>query len=170
MSGVAKIELKETAAELKTLLCQEKNAVRHEKLQVLYWLKTKTVDSVLSAAVRLGKHRTTIQRWLSSYREGGIEKLLCQKPRAGRPRIMTPEIVEKLSEELSQVEGFSSYKEVHQWLTSCCDIPVAYRTVHQWSRYRLKGKLKVPRPVSEKQKTGAPEEFKKNCRCSSKLV
>jgi len=36
---------------------------------------------------------------------------------------------------------------------------VAYRTVHQWARYRLKGKLKVPRPVSEKQKAGAVEEF-----------
>ena len=76
---------------------------------------------------------------------------------------MTPEIVEKLSEELNQVEGFSSYKEVHQWLTSCCDILVAYRTVHQWARYRLKSKSKVPRPVSEKQKPGAVEEFKKNC-------
>jgi putative transposase len=163
MSGVVKIVIRETAAELKTLLSREKDAMRHEKLLLLYWLKTKTVDSVLSAAVRLGKHRTTIQRWLSSYRTGGIEELLCQKPRAGRPRIMTPEIVEKLSEELNQVEGFSSYKEVHQWLTSCCDIPVAYRTVHQWARYRLKGKLKVPRPVSEKQKPGAVEEFKKNC-------
>jgi transposase len=129
------------AASIRMLI----EGIRHEKLLLLYWLKTKTVDSVLSAAVRLGKHRTTIQRWLSSYRTGGIEELLCQKPRAGRPRIMTPEIVEKLSEELNQVEGFSSYKEVHQWLTSCCDIPVAYRTVHQWARYRLKGKLKVPR-------------------------
>ncbi|MEG4938608.1 helix-turn-helix domain-containing protein [Microcoleus sp. F4-D5] len=106
-----------------------------------------------------GKHRTTIQRWLSSYRTGGIEQLLCQKPRPGLPRIMTPETVEKLSEELNQVEGFSSYKEVHQWLTSCCDIPVAYLTVHPWARYRLKGKLKVPRPVSKKQKIGAVEEF-----------
>jgi transposase len=163
MSGVVKIVIRETAAELKTLLGREKDAMRHEKLLTLYWLKTKTVDSVLSAAVRLGKHRTTIQRWLSSYRTGGIEELLYQKPRAGRPRIMTPEIVEKLSEELNQVEGFSSYKEVHQWLTSCCDIPVAYRTVHQWARYRLKSKLKVPRPVSEKQKAVAVEEFKKNC-------
>jgi transposase len=163
MSGVAKIVIRETAAELKALLGREKDAVRHEKLLILYWLKTKTVDSVLSAAVRLGKHRTTIQRWLSSYRTGGIEELLCQKHRPGRPRIMNAKIVEKLSEELNQVEGFSSYKEVHQWLTSCCDIPVAYRTVHQWVRYRLKGKLKVPRPVSEKQKPGAVEEFKKNC-------
>jgi hypothetical protein len=138
MSGVVRIEIRETTEELKTLMRQEKDVLRHEKLQVLYWLKTQTVDSVLSAAVRLGKHRTTIQRWLSSYRSGGI--------------------------------GFSSYKEVHQWLTNCCDVPVAYRTVHQWTRYRLQGKLKVPRPVSEKQKAGAVEEFKKNSQFSSKQV
>ena len=163
MSGVVRIEIRETTEELKTLMRKEKDVLRHEKLQVLYWLKTQTIDSVLSAAVRLGKHRTTIQRWLSSYRSGGIAELLSQKPRSGRPRIMNAQIVEKLEQELSEPEGFSSYKEVHQWLTSCCDVPVAYRTVHQWARYRLKGKLKVPRPVSEKQKVGAVEEFKKNC-------
>ena len=85
MSGVAKIGIRETAAEVKALMRQEKDAQRYEKLQVLYWLKTQTVESVLSAAVRLGKHRTTIQRWLSSYRSGGIEELLIQKPRSVRP-------------------------------------------------------------------------------------
>ena len=163
MSGVVRIEIRETTEELKTLMRKEKDVLRHEKLQVLYWLKTQTIDSVLSAAVRLGKHRTTIQRWLSSYRSGGIAELLSQKPRSGRPRIMNAQIVENLEQELSEPEGFSSYKEVHQWLTSCCSLRIAYRTAHQWARYRLKGKLKVPRPVSEKQKIGVVEEFKKNC-------
>jgi putative transposase len=75
---------------------------------------------------------------------------------------MNPETVERLERELLEPEGFSSYKEVHQWLRSCCEVPVAYRTVHEWTRSRLKGKLKVPRPVSEKQKLGSVEEFKKN--------
>ncbi|MEG4028989.1 MULTISPECIES: helix-turn-helix domain-containing protein [unclassified Microcoleus] len=163
MSGVVRVEIRETAAELKDLMRQEKDAIRLEKLQVLYWLKTQMVDSVLSAAVRLGKHRTTIQRWLSSYRAGGLAELLSQKPRSGRPKIMNAQTIEKLEKELSDPEGFSSYKEVHQWLTSCCSLRIAYRTAHQWARYRLKGKLKVPHPVSQKQETGAVEEFKKNC-------
>ncbi len=75
---------------------------------------------------------------------------------------MNPENRERLSNQLPEPEGFSSYKEVDQWLTSCCEVKVAYRRVHQWARYRLKGKLKVPRPVSEKQKKGGVEEFKKN--------
>jgi transposase len=96
MSGVVKIEIRETAAELKDLMRQEKDALRQEKLQVLYWLQTQMVDSVLSASVRLGKHRTTIQRWLSSYRSGGITELLSQKPRSGRPKIMKAQTIEKL--------------------------------------------------------------------------
>jgi hypothetical protein len=83
---------------------------------------------------------------------------------------MNAQIVEKLEQELSESEGFSSYKEVHQWLTSCCSVPVAYWTVHQWTKYRLQGKLKVPRPVIDKQKAGAVEEFKKNSQFSSKPV
>ena len=55
MSGAVKIEIRETEEELKALLRKEKDVTRHEKLQVLYWLKTKTVDSVLSAAVRRGE-------------------------------------------------------------------------------------------------------------------
>ena len=61
-----RIEVRETTEELTTLMKKEKDVLRPEKLQVLYWLKSQTVDSVLSAAVLLGKHRTTIQRWLSS--------------------------------------------------------------------------------------------------------
>jgi hypothetical protein len=52
LSGVVRIKIVETPEELKDLMRQEKDVLRHEKLQVLYWLKTQTVDSVLSAAVR----------------------------------------------------------------------------------------------------------------------
>ena len=81
------------------------------------------------------------------YKSNGfaIEELLLQKPRSGRPRIINPETVERLLKELQEPEGFNSYKQVHQCLTSCCEVKVAYRTVHQGTRYRLKGKLKVPR-------------------------
>ena len=138
------MEIRETESELKALMRKEKDATRYEKLQLLYWLKMQTVETILSAAARLGKHRITIQKWWSSYRAGGIEKLLFQKPRSGRPRIMNPETVERLSKELLESEGFSSYKEVHQWLTSCCEVKVAYRTVHQWARYRRWRKIKSP--------------------------
>jgi len=55
MSGVVLIEIRETESELKAVLRKEKDATRHEKVQVLYWLKTKTVETVLSFAVRRGE-------------------------------------------------------------------------------------------------------------------
>jgi hypothetical protein len=55
MSGVVRIETVETPKKLKELMRKQKDVLRHEKLQVLYWLKTQAVDSVLSAAVRRGE-------------------------------------------------------------------------------------------------------------------
>jgi hypothetical protein len=55
MSGLVKIEIRETEEELKARLKKEKDVSCYEKLQVLYWLKTQTVETVLSAAVRRGE-------------------------------------------------------------------------------------------------------------------
>jgi len=53
MSGGIKINFTETEEELKALLGKVKDAHRQGKLQALYWLKTKTVETVLSVAFLL---------------------------------------------------------------------------------------------------------------------
>jgi len=69
----------ETEEDLKALLLKAEQVEEKKKVQVLYWLKTKTVDSVSAIAVFLGRHRMTIQRWLTSYCQRGLEKLLKEK-------------------------------------------------------------------------------------------
>ena len=66
MSGVLKIEIVESEATLKKLLTQQKSAKMVERVQVLYWLKTNQADSVGHLAAMLGRHRTTVSRWLSN--------------------------------------------------------------------------------------------------------
>ena len=109
MPGVVKIDIVETQETLKALLLKAEKVEEKEKVQVLYWLKTKTVDSVSAIAVFLGRHRTTVQRWLTSYRQGGLEELLREKKSTGRPRLLTDKIVERLQAELKDPEGFESY-------------------------------------------------------------
>jgi putative transposase len=58
--------------------------------------------------------------------------------------------------------GFSSDHEVRKWLIVFHNLDVKYRTIHELVRYRLKGKLKIPRPLSIKQHELEREEFKKN--------
>lgn len=161
MSGVLKIEIVESKAILKKLLTQQKSAKTQERVQVLYWLKTNQANSIGHLAVMLGRHPTTVSRWLSRYRKGGIEALLTIKSSPGRPTSIPPEAIAKLKEELSSPEGFSSYGEIQTWLETVCELKISYKVVHDTVRYRLKAKLKVPRPVNIKQQEGAIAGFKK---------
>ncbi|MGG6298230.1 helix-turn-helix domain-containing protein [Leptolyngbya sp. AN02str] len=155
MSGVLKIDITESAEALKAVLNQQHRASERSQVQVLWWLKTGQATSVEQLAEMSGYHRTTISRWLSQYRQHGLAALLSVPPRSGRPRAITGEVLTALERELQ----FKSYGEVQQWLAAVYGQQVPYKTVHQTVRYRLKAKLKVPGPVSEKQVPGAVESF-----------
>jgi len=88
--------------------------------------------------------------------------LLHKGKSSGAKSKISPELEAKILLELKDPEGFSSYKEIQRWLKVMEDVEMSYTGVHNLIRYRLKAKLKVPRPVHAKQKEGAVEQFKKN--------
>ncbi len=163
MSGIIKVEISETIDELKELLKSTANQEAKERIQALYWLKSEQVKTTAAIATRVGKHRTTVSRWLSSYQKKAIAALLVKGKSSGRKQKLNSSVVESLKQELQEQEGFSSYKEVQTWLKAVHDIEMSYTGVHQIVRYRLRAKLKVPRPTHAKQQPGAVESFKKNC-------
>jgi putative transposase len=162
MSGIIKIDIMESEEELLELLKQAQNQEVKERILALYWLKTGQVESVGAIAALVGKHRTTVSRWLSRYRQGGINGLLVKGKSSGRQSAIAPELEAKILQELEDPEGFSSYSEVQRWLEVVENVKLSYSGVHKLIRYRLKAKLKIPRPVHVKQKEGAVEDFKKN--------
>ena len=172
MSGVLKLEIAESAEELKQLLHRHPHPQVSAKLQVLWWLKSAQASSVNQLAQLSGRHRTTISSWLSGYRKAGLDALLEVHTSPGRPGhpmrytilphwVPSAEVSEQLQRELEDPQGFNSYKEVHQWLQAVHGVDVAYKTVHKLVRYRLKAKLKRPRPVSAQQAPSAVEAFQK---------
>ena len=164
MSGVVKIEITESAETLKEILKNARTPQEKERIQTIYWLKTKTVKTVTQIAIMLGHNRVTIQKWLRKYRTGGLNFLLeSNQKKQGRPNSIPPYAIEKLKSELENPSGFKSYGEIQIWLKDCFDIDVAYRTVHELVRYKLQTKLKVPRPLHIKQNKKAKDRFKKNC-------
>jgi hypothetical protein len=70
MAGVYKLEIQESEAELKQLLGVQRTALGKERVQLLYLLKAKQAKTVQMAAQLLGRHRVTVQEWLSRYRAG----------------------------------------------------------------------------------------------------
>jgi transposase len=161
MPRVVKIEITEEAETLKKLLVQQKDKRSYQRVQALYLLKIKQVETVEHLAIIIGRSRSTLQRWLSQYRSGGLGKMRQVGKSPGKEPLIPQWAVERLKAELSEPEGFTSYKEVKIWLEAVLDIKVKYDVVHHLVHDKLKAKLKVPRPVSVKQMEGAIEAFKK---------
>lgn len=161
MPRVIKIEIVEEASTLKKRLVQQKDKRRFERVQALYLLKIRQVETVEHLAVISGRGRRTISRWLSQYRSGGLAQMLEVGKSPGKEPLIPQWAVERLKAELADPEGFTSYKEVKLWLEALLDIKVKYDVVHHLVHDKLKAKLKVPRPVSAKQAEGAFLSFQK---------
>lgn len=161
MVGVSRIEIRESLDQLKHLMHSQTSASAKERVQVLYLLKSLQAKDISTAAQLVGRDRTTVQRWLLHYQAQGIEKLIA--PRRGQGRKCTiPAAVDKaLIEKLNDPNGMSSYGEIQHWLETHHQLVVKYATVHRHVRYRLKAKLKVPRPMNELADEGEQRAFQK---------
>lgn len=167
MVGVTSIEVKESLNDLAQQLRQAETSSAKERLQVLYWLKQDNAPSISAIAKAVGKHRNTLQSWLSMYREGGVEAMLEIKKSPGGVRVIPQWVEDALAKRLQESNGFKSYGAVQQWLAETLGIEAEYHAVYQMTRYRLKAKLKVARPQNYKQDSDPRESFKKNLQTTS---
>lgn len=156
-----KIEISESEEYLVKSLRNARTASQTEKMLLLWWLKSGQVKQHQELSQRLGRHPSTITRWLQQYRQGGLRELIEEKKAPGKPYEIDGEILERLQERLQQPEGFQSYGQIQQWLRDEFGRELKYKTVHKTVRYRLQAKLKVPRPRSIKQDEQAVPLFKK---------
>jgi transposase len=96
------------------------------------------------------------------YREGEIKATLAVRKSPGRVRVLPPWAEAALAKRLEEPEaGFHSYGKVQQWLAETLGVEAEYHAVYQMTRYRLKAKLKAPRPENSKQDPQRREAFKK---------
>ncbi|VEP11909.1 conserved hypothetical protein [Hyella patelloides LEGE 07179] len=86
MSGILKIEISESEEQLRKLLKQVHEPLAKERIQVLFWIKTKQAETVNHLATLIGRHRTTGSRWLSQYRSKGLNSLLEIGKSSGRTK------------------------------------------------------------------------------------
>ncbi len=161
MARRLQIVIEESAEYLEKQLKQTRTASQKERLQLLWWLKTGQVKQHQELAHRLGRDASTVTRWLQKYRRGGLPQLLEVKTAPGQAPHLTPSALAGLKERLEQGAAFKSYGEIVEWLKAEYNLELTYATVYSWVHYRLKAKLKVPRPHSALQDVAAVEQFKK---------
>ena len=130
MSGRPHIKITESVESLREILKQQKRILAYNKVQMLYLFQSKRVTTVREVSAVLGKSEATIHRWLSQYKEGGLENLLKNRQVFGRPKKFSVEVAATLQQELRDREGFQSYKEVHLWLWLIKGIASSYQAVY----------------------------------------
>lgn len=146
MVGVTSIQVQESLDDLTEQLRQAQTPTVKERLQVLYWLKQENPPSITTIAKAIGKHRSTVQTWLSMYRDGGVEAMLAIKKSPGGVRVIPQWAETALDKRLQDPNhGFGSYGQVQQWLAEKLGVEAKYHAVYQMTHYRLKAKLKVAR-------------------------
>lgn len=146
-------EIAEALDDLERRLRAERHPERKRRLHMLVLFKEDPERTRLKVAEHLAVHRNTIRRWLTLYREGGLDGLLTMKPRGFAPgqRTVSESVCEALRERLDDPQGFSGYDEVQQWLQTEFGLQVPYKSVYNLVRYHLGAKLKVPRPEHPKK-------------------
>lgn len=162
MGNKFEVEVNESQEELKHRLHHAITASSKERLQMLYWLKQDAIATRKELSQKLGRDESTIYRWLKRYRQGGLRDLLDVKTPPGKKSKISQSEMNQLKERLSQPQGFKSYGEIQDWLNQRFGVDLAYKSVHKIVRYKLKAKLKVPRPQSPKAKPQVQDNFKKN--------
>lgn len=142
MAGVCKLDIAETAEELRSLLTEQKTVSGFQKIQALYLFKICQVKTVKSLAVAIGVNRITVQRWLKKYRTHGLSGLLEAKHSGGRKPAISDAARAGLEIRLKDPqEGFKSYREIQEWLLDEYNIKASYKAVYATVRYQLKAKL-----------------------------
>ena len=86
------VKINETVSELEKRLSRSITARERERIQMIYWLKTNQVLTRPELAKLLAHHESTIIRWLTLYRVGGLKKLLEVKNAPGKTSKISPEI------------------------------------------------------------------------------
>lgn len=162
MTSIFDIEIRESAEELKTLLSSQTNARIRDRVRALYLRASGQVQTRRELAKLLGCNESTIYRWFCTYQSEGLAGLLLIPTPPGKPSKLPPEALEGLRLRLQERRGFQSYGEIQEWLATQYGVKAAYTTVHGIVRYKLKSKLKAPRPVSIEADAQLQDTFKKN--------
>ena len=143
----------EAPDDLRARLRAELDPERKRRLHALTLLASGQATTRREVADHLAVHRNTITRWLERYREGGLPALLTvlkTGPTPGQRTLPAP-VLAALQERLADPAGFGGYHAVQAYLREEHALEVPYKTVYTLVRYRLKAKLKTPRPEHPKK-------------------
>lgn len=154
------IPWQEEEAELLQLYRQEKDRHRRRRLQAFWLLRQghslRQVQQVHGVSYR------TLERWVASYREGGLGVVLERTPghgAKGKPSRLNPKQKQAFWAKASQGE-FHTAQDARLWLEAQWGVEYSLKGIYSLFQ-RLAITNKLPRPQAEKADPEAQEAWKR---------
>jgi transposase len=138
----------------KSALC----AKDKQKAQVLL-LATDGLYSYQRLGEIVQRSRATVINWFKAYFAGGLDELLGDAARSGRPSVMKSAEIEGALAKGLEEGSWAVSGQVREWLREQYGIERSGSTVRYWLG-KLGGAHKVPRPVHAKKDEALAEDFK----------
>jgi transposase len=134
---------------------QTRDAKEKERLRAVMLAATGT-HTHLEIAAKIGRALSTVQDWLARLDEGGIEGLLGDKPKSGRPSALKKASLQQAITEGLREGRWLTAGQLADWLHKKHKVNCKPQRLYYWLG-KLDGKRKVPRPVHTQKN---PEETK----------
>jgi transposase len=158
MGRQLEIEWKDDAQTLFGYYQQEKLPDIRPRLHGLWLLRTG--QSISATAKVLGVHYTSVQRWVSWYREGGVAEVRAHRRVGhGKPPLLSYHQQQQFRDQVAQ-GVFSTAKDAMSWLEQSFGTHYTPKGMYSLLA-RLKGGKKVPRPMSTNTSREVQETWKK---------
>lgn len=165
MGKKKEITVKESVEELKRLKNRQKSLNKVKRVEFLLRLKLGKDKTRKSLSNHLCIGSRTLDRWISSYMNEGLEGFLWSKPRKRTSRILSKEAIEGIEKRIYSIENpFLGYWDVQNWLKKEYNIEVKYNSIRMYLVRRYGTKVKTPRKFHIKKDEQKTEEFLKNFR------
>ncbi|UZO79179.1 winged helix-turn-helix domain-containing protein [Aquimarina sp. ERC-38] len=156
-------EVLETSSQLRSMIGKASHSKNVLRLQSLLYIKEKTFKKQSDLAKHLGYNVRTMELWLKTYKEEGIEAMLIgSKPRKAKERKVTKAVHTGLSKRLNDsYQGFESYVQAVNWVKEQYGISYPYNTLREYMIDVFGSKIKQPRKSHIKKDPEAQADFLK---------
>lgn len=162
MGKKAYLEIAELPTELKDLLSKQKTLKGEKRIKCLVIIKSGKFDTRLQVADFLGIHIRTLERWINSYKTGGVVEMLRDKPKNKQSKIITPEVHKGLEQRVNDShDPFLGYWDAQNWVNQEYGIDIKYQRIREYLIQHFKTKLKTPRKSHYKKDDEAEKAFLK---------
>jgi transposase len=139
-------------------ICKNEHDARVRERILLVIRISSDKQRIDSVARELHRSRSWAYKWYKRYNDEGLEEGMKDRPRSGKPSILSKETIDEIKQELSGSSTGWDFKQVMDLIQKRTGVTYhkvhIYRLLHRWSFSSKVPQKRFVRAASQKEKKG----------------